>query len=110
MKSRKRAKAACGFKASHHNEGLDKKMHKPLPSASGAAVVGLILAGLAILPIVVWANDGITGRATVIDGDTIEIRGQRIRLWGIDAPEGKQRCVKDGKLWRAHAELGQCLG
>ncbi len=29
----------------------------------------------------------ITGQPRVIDGDTIEIAGQRIRLHGIDAPE-----------------------
>ncbi|WP_245322473.1 thermonuclease family protein [Mesorhizobium sp. WSM3882] len=33
-----------------------------------------------------------TGVASVIDGDTIEIRGQRIRFNGIDAPESKQYC------------------
>ena len=34
----------------------------------------------------------IEGRATVIDGDTIEIHGTRIRLNGIDAPESSQLC------------------
>ncbi|WP_287106234.1 thermonuclease family protein [Mesorhizobium sp.] len=32
------------------------------------------------------------GRASVIDGDTIEIAGQRIRFNGIDAPESRQHC------------------
>lgn len=35
----------------------------------------------------------IVGRATVTDGDTIEIRSERIRLWGIDAPESTQQCI-----------------
>ncbi len=35
----------------------------------------------------------ITGVASVIDGDTIEIHGTRIRLNGVDAPESRQMCL-----------------
>ena len=38
----------------------------------------------------------IVGVASVIDGDTIEVHGRRIRLEGIDAPESKQTCIRDG--------------
>lgn len=34
----------------------------------------------------------IIGRASVIDGDTIDIAGERIRFNGIDAPEASQLC------------------
>ena len=34
----------------------------------------------------------IAGVASVIDGDTIEVHGLRIRFNGIDAPESKQYC------------------
>jgi endonuclease YncB( thermonuclease family) len=34
----------------------------------------------------------ITGRARVVDGDSLIVGASRIRLYGIDAPEGKQRC------------------
>jgi endonuclease YncB( thermonuclease family) len=35
-------------------------------------------------------SDDLTGQASIIDGDTLEIHGTRIRLWGIDAPESTQ--------------------
>lgn len=34
----------------------------------------------------------LTGVASVIDGDTIDVHGQRVRFNGIDAPESRQYC------------------
>ena len=34
-----------------------------------------------------------TGKARIIDGDTIEVAGIRFRLKGIDAPERRQECL-----------------
>lgn len=63
----------------------------------------LILAAVALLigPTAGLAADPIIGRASVIDGDTIEIAGERIRFNGVDAPESWQAC-KDaaGKDYR----------
>jgi endonuclease YncB( thermonuclease family) len=51
----------------------------------------------------------ITGTATVIDGDTLEIHGQRIRLHGIDAPENRQLCRLDGKPWQCGKDAANAL-
>lgn len=37
----------------------------------------------------------IVGQARVVDGDTLVIEEQRIRLYAIDAPETKQVCIND---------------
>ena len=42
----------------------------------------------------------ITGKPHIIDGDTVEIAGERIRLNGIDTPEANQSCLDEtGKRW-----------
>lgn len=42
----------------------------------------------------------IAGPARVIDGDTIVVAGTRVRLFGIDAPELRQRCRR--WYWRSY--------
>jgi endonuclease YncB( thermonuclease family) len=44
-------------------------------------------------------GETVAGLARVIDGDTINIDGRSIRLFGIDAPEADQTCILDGKRW-----------
>jgi len=50
-------------------------MLKPLAAA-------LVVVGALAGPVLA---DAITGAATVIDGDTLEIRGVRIRVHGVDS-------------------------
>ena len=51
----------------------------------------LALAAVLLLTLPALAQT-ITGPARVIDGDTLDISGQRIRLHVIDAPEKNRTC------------------
>ena len=41
-------------------------------------------------------GETISGRPRVVDGDTLDVAGHRIRLFGIDAAESRQTC-RDGR-------------
>lgn len=45
----------------------------------------------------------------VIDGDTLEVGAETIRLWGIDAPEGGQTCARAGVTYECGAEARAAL-
>ena len=46
-----------------------------------------------------FAEKTIEGKVKIIDGDTIHIGNNKIRLHGIDAPEQKQTCIFEGNEW-----------
>jgi endonuclease YncB( thermonuclease family) len=69
-------------------------MLKVLPLFAIAALLAsfLVLAGQA-------TATEISGPARAIDSTAIEIKGQRIMLFGIDSVMRKQACKLDGKIW-----------
>lgn len=79
-----------------------------------AAAVGFVAVERASLvdlgPAVRAQLEAMTGRATVVDGDTVEIRGQHIRFNGIDAPETRQRCLdQKGRNYRCGVVAAEAL-
>ena len=64
-----------------------------------------ILALLAASP----ALADVRGAARVVDGDTLEVAGQSVRLFGIDAPERNQDCGLPGERWACGRWSGEEL-
>jgi endonuclease YncB( thermonuclease family) len=60
------------------------------------ALVGVIVVSITVVCTLVPASAGpLTGPARVVDGDTLDIVGTRVRLEGIDAPETGQTCGRN---------------
>lgn len=72
--------------------------------STALALATLLLSATALLA------EPLVGRASVIDGDTLEIRGIRIRFHGVDAPESTQTCrSSDGKAYRCGQQAALAL-
>lgn len=51
----------------------------------------------------------LVGKASVIDGDTVDIHGTRVRFNGIDAPESQQTCEASGSTYRCGQAAANAL-
>ena len=95
--------------------GAEVTARFPIPAITGAvttqvsALCGAFAFCFAIALSGACAQQSLTGVATVIDGDTIDIHGTRIRLHGIDAPESAQTCERDGKRYRCGQKAALAL-
>jgi endonuclease YncB( thermonuclease family) len=56
------------------------------------------------------AGEVVSGRARVIDGDTLDVAGVRVRLFGIDAPEHRQKCGAGEGAWACGDAAARRLG
>jgi endonuclease YncB( thermonuclease family) len=58
-----------------------------------------VLTAVVLSASAISAQADVVGTARVIDGDTIVIDGEHVRLRGIDAPEKDQTCTAFGQQW-----------
>ena len=73
---------------------------------SFVAVIGALALGAQLA---CTAQERISGRAEITDGDSLEIGSASIRLYGIDAPEGRQSCTRNGRDWACGDEAARRL-
>lgn len=66
-----------------------------------AKIIGafMLAASLGLSSVCHAFSTDVSGKAHVIDGDTLDVAGQRVRLYGIDAFEKHQQCQISGITW-----------
>jgi endonuclease YncB( thermonuclease family) len=69
----------------------------------------LVLAALLFTLALPARAETIVGQGRAIDGDTLVIDGRRVRLFGVNAPDGQQLCQLAGKPYRCGQEAAFAL-
>ncbi len=65
--------------------------------SAGRTPTGLLVALSLVVALIVPLGAGCAREVEVVDGDTLVWRGERVRLYGIDAPEGDQVCTRNAR-------------
>lgn len=72
----------------------------PLGPLAALPITTAILAAAAFAALALQCEpaiaDTLSGAPRVVDGDTLEFGSERVRLFGVDAPESKQSCKDRG--------------
>jgi endonuclease YncB( thermonuclease family) len=74
------------------------KHHYDSPSSllKRKLVINFAVLGMGVSVTLSWAEFSLMGEVRVIDGDTLVVNEEKIRLYGIDVPEMKQVCYREG--------------
>jgi len=73
------------------------------------AMLVAVATSLVFLQINVVPAATLSGKAEIVDGDTVKVGGLPVRLYGIDAPEGRQTCERNAKTYACGKEATQAL-
>ncbi len=83
------------------------------PNRNSARSIALIILGIAAAAVSRCApatvEGSVEGRPRLVDGDSFFMGQTEVRMQGIDAPEGRQTCTRDGREWRCGEDATRTL-
>jgi endonuclease YncB( thermonuclease family) len=85
------------------------KKSKFCKRACAAFLASLLGAGSLLAAAAASAGAGRAEEVSILDGDTLVWRGERVRLHGIDAPESDQSCTVNGREYPCGEKATQWL-
>jgi endonuclease YncB( thermonuclease family) len=96
----------------HDLRVLKRKRHRPPPDPRHLLAYGAVAAASCAILLTflephfdqMSRSIPLMGFATIVDGDTLQLGGQRVRLHGIDAPEAGQSCEMNRAAYPCGAE------
>ena len=82
-----------------------QRMQQAIVLASSATALAVALGGCGASRVA----EARVSTPVVVDGDILALDGERVRLWGVDAPERDQTCERGGLAYRCGQVASQAL-